>query len=355
MYSILQRMSFDRIMAGGFTFPHNIVMAVSRIERVVMLSLIYLILTQLHRLLSMYWIAIFALAANMVCVVILQKESQFGVGNRVFFCLRKISLFIFTHALMRATVPVENSWSQVLVQGMAVLAALCLLPVRFSNEDEGDQFASQVIYAYAINVEGLLRPLQYSRVYNVVAVFVIISSASLRSSESNKAILAKSGVLNYVLQAFDLILFDSFTENTFRETGDHFSDLSVVFFVFVLLWNVQQQIAGISGIQQFTTWRVARYISDILQRYGMQDQSLLMLSTVLVLIMSLQHDPLLHIKQSRWTQDLGLLIAIQASVALVTGYLESMGNMDGLPVLLSVTVLVTFANDIVTQNTKLSI
>ena len=355
MYSILQRINLHGIMATGIMFPRNIVTAISRIERVVMLSLIYLILTQLHRLLSMKWIAIFSLATNLVCVVSLQQASQVGVTNRVVYCLRKVTLFIFTHSLMRATVPVENSWSQVLVQGMAVLAALCLIPVRFSEEEEGDQFASQVVYAYAINVEGLLHPLHYSRVFNAVAVFVIISSAALRSTETNKAFLAKAGVLNYVLQAFDLILFDSFTENTFRESGDHFCDLSVVFFVFVLLWNVQQQISGISGIQQFTTWRVARYISDILERYGIQPESLLLLSTVFVLLLSLHHIPLRHAPQGKWSQELGLLIAIQSSVSLVTVYLDSMGDLDGLPVLLSVTVIVTFVNDIVTKNKQLSI
>ena len=324
---------------------HNSVIAISRIERVVMLSLINLILVQLQRLLSMQWISVFSLATNLICVVFLQKVIQgFKITNRIVFCVRKISLFVFTHALMRATIPVENTWSQVLVQGVAVLAALCLLPVRFTEEAEGDQFASQVVYAYALNVEGFLHPLSYSRVFNIIAVFLIISSAALRSMESNKTFLTKAPVLNYVLQAFDLILFDSFTENTFRESGDHFCDLSVVFFVFILLWNTQQRISGISGIQQYTTWRVSRYISEILQRYGVQNNALLVMSTVFVLLMSLQKNP-----QGGWSQDLGLLVAIQACVSIVTTFLNSMGDLDGLPVLLSVTVMFTFANDMVTK------
>jgi hypothetical protein len=340
-------MRLDEIMTEGLMFPNSIVMAVSRIERVVMLSLINLILNQVNRLISMQWISVFSLATNLVCIVSLQKASERIVTNRVVFGVKKVSLFIFTHALMRATVPFGNSWSQVLVQGIAVLSALCLIPDRFSKEEEGEQFASQVVYAYAINVEGLLRPFLNSRVFNVVAVFVIVSSAALRTSEINKTFLAKTMVLNYVLEAFDLIVFDSFTENAFIESGDHFCDLSVVFFVFVLLWNIQQQMNGISGIQQFTTWRVAQYVSDILQRYGLQDTALLLLSTVLVLLMSLQHVP-----HARWSQDLCLLIAIQSCVALVTVYLDSMGDLDGLPVLISVTVIITFVNDIVTNQVK---
>ena len=347
MLTILQRMCVDEIMTKGVSFPNNIVTAVSRIERVVMLSLINLILTQVHRLLSMQWISVFSLAANMVCVVSLQHSSERLLSSRVIFGAKKISLFVFTHALMRATVPSEDSWSQVLVQGIAVLSVLCLLPDRFAKEEEGEQFASQVVYAYAINVEGLLHPLLHSRVFNVVAVFVIVSSAALRTNEINKTFLAKAAVLNYVLQAFDLILFDTFTENAFRESGDHFCDLSVVFFVFVLLWNIQQQMTGISGIQQFTTWRVAQYVSDIMKRYDIDDAALLLLATVLVLLMSLQHVP-----HARWSQDLCLLIAIQSCVALVMVYLDSMGGLDGLPVLLSVTVIVTFVNDIVTKQVK---
>ena len=324
---------------------HNIVIAMSRIERVVMLTLINLILLQLQRFISMKWITVFSLAANLVCVVFLQKIYKGNmITNRIVLCLRKISLFVFTHALMRATVPNENSWSQVLVQGVAVLAALCLLPIRFSKEEEGDQFASQVVYAYAINVEGFLHPLTYSRVFNIIAVFLIIGSAALRSTKSNKTFLTKAPVFNYILQAFDFILFDSFTENTFRESGDHFCDLSVVFFVFILLWNSQQLISGISGIQQYTTWRVSKYISDILQRHGIEDNSLLVMSTVFVLLVSLQKST-----QDRWSQDLGLLISIQACVSIVTKFLNSMGDLDGLPVLLSVIVMVTFVNNLVTK------
>jgi hypothetical protein len=342
MCSILQRLAAQCSMSAK-SLPHNIVTASHRIERVVMLSLVNLILTQLHRLLSMQWIAVFFLATNLVCVLIMQSRDGNVVSSRVVICIRRVSLYIFTHALIRATAPVGDSWSQVMIQGVAVLAALCLVPERFSEEEEGDQFASQVVYAYATNVEGLIQASMYSRVFNVVAISLIVGSAFVRSTKHN-LLSDKGSVLYYVLQAFDLIVFDSFTTNAFRESGDHFCDLSIVFFIFILLWNVQERMSVLSGIQQFTTWRISQFIADILRRQGVQNESLLLMSAVLVLLMSLQRLP--HL---RWAQDLGILVAIQACVAMVTAFLDSMGDFDGLPVLLSVTVIVTFVNDLVTD------
>jgi hypothetical protein len=319
----------------------------SRIERVVILSLINLILTQLNRSIPMQWIAVFSLATNLVCIVSLDRSREWDVvGNRVALCVSRLSLYIFTHALMRATLPVGHSWSLLLVQGFAVLAALCLLPTGSKNADEGDKFASQVVYAYATNVEGFLNPLMSSRVFNVVCVSVMLGSALLRSAKHSRHTLFgnTTDVLNYILQAFDLIVFDSFTENTFRESGDHFCDLSIVFFIFILLWNVHEHIPGSSSVQQFTTWRVSQYITDIMRRYGMQDDSLMVVAGVLFVVLSLNCIP-----HPRWSQDLSILVTIGACVALIRVYLDNTGHLDGLPVLLSVTVIVTFANDIVTH------
>jgi hypothetical protein len=331
-------------MSGLARYSQNIVMLGSRVERVVMLSLINLILTQLNRFISMQWIAVFSLATNLVCIVPLNRSREWNVvGSRVVLCASKLSLYIFTHALMRATVPMGHSWSLLLVQGVAVLAALCLLPVGFKKAEEGDQFASQVVYAYAINVESFLNPLMSSRVFNVVCVSVMLTSALMRSTK-HTMFGNNNNVLDYILQAFDLIVFDSFTENTFRESGDNFCDLSIVFFIFILLWNVHQYIPGSSSVQQFTTWRVSQYITDIMKRYGMQDDSLVVVAGVLFVVMSLHCIP-----HPRWSQDLSILVAISACVSLIRVYLDSMVHLDSLPVLLSVTVIVTFANDIVTH------
>jgi hypothetical protein len=335
----------NRSMSGLAQYSQNIVMLGSRIERVVMLSLINLILTQLNRFIPMQWIAVFSLATNLVCIVALDRSREWKeVGNRVVLCVSRLSLYIFTHALMRATLPVGHSWSLLLVQGVAVLAALCLLPTGFKKADEGDQFASQIVYAYATNVEGFLNPLMSSRVFNVVCVSVILASALLRSTQHPQHTLFGNnfGVLNYIMQAFDLIVFDSFTENTFRESGDHFCDLSIVFFIFILLWNVHQHIPGSSSIQQFTTWRVSQYITDIMRRYGMKDDSLVVVASVVFVVLSLNCIP-----HPRWSQDLSILVAIGACVSLIGVYLDSTGYLDGLPVLLSITVIVMFANDIV--------
>jgi hypothetical protein len=53
------------------------------------------------------------------------------------------------------------------------------------------------------------------------------------------------------------------------------------------------------------------------------------------------------IPHPRWSQDLSILVAIGACVSLIRVYLDSTGYLDGLPVLLSITVIVMFANDIV--------
>ena len=79
-----------------------------------------------------------------------------------------------------------------------------------------------------------------------------------------------------------------------------------------------------------------------MRSHGMNDTSLMLVSIVLILLLTLQ-----RIQHVQWSHNLGLLIAINSCVSLVKANLNSMGDVDGLPVLLSVTVIVTLVNDIV--------
>ncbi|KAJ1464028.1 hypothetical protein T484DRAFT_1758399, partial [Baffinella frigidus] len=200
-----------------------------------------------------------------------------------------------------------------IIKGVTVLAALTLIPESITSEDDGDQFTSQIVYAFSTNVEGILDPLRDSRVFAFVAFAVIVYSpyvrVMLRGTPYN------SRVVLSICDVANLVFFDAFTGVAFVETGDPFGDIAVILGVFGLLWNFHGVSSDLQGIQQFTTWRTATFISKIFNEVGLNDLTLATL--VFTTVSILTHTPQLT-RSVPWVTDLLFLIGLSGFISYVT-------------------------------------
>ena len=163
----------------------------SRVERVIMLSIINLFLKMMESVTPILWTNVFIGSLNILSMTLLHTMHSGGSVTRLLYCVRRVTLFIFSHAIMNATMSdadgtanSEDSKEKILVviKGLAMLAALTLIPPSVAAEDDGDQFSSQIVYAFSTNVVGILKPLQSSRIFVIISFMVILVSPHARKA-----------------------------------------------------------------------------------------------------------------------------------------------------------------------------
>jgi hypothetical protein len=331
----------------------KIITITSRIERVVMLSIIQLLLRMMSVSTPILWTTIIIGSINILCMTLLHTMPKVGTATRLVYCIRRVTLFIFSHAIMRATMSDTDGTMQsqdpkdrlmLIIKGVTVLAALTLIPESITSEDDGDQFTSQIVYAFSTNVEGILDPLRDSRVFAFVAFAVIVYSpyvrVMLRGTPYN------SRVVLSICDVANLVFFDAFTGVAFVETGDPFGDIAVILGVFGLLWNFHGVSSDLQGIQQFTTWRTATFISKIFNEVGLNDLTLATL--VFTTVSILTHTPQLT-RSVPWVTDLLFLIGLSGFISYVTRYVSLTDEGNGLTILVGFIIIITTINNNISQ------
>jgi hypothetical protein len=318
------------LMSEAFT-------VVARVERVVMLSLVQLLIAQLRRSLSTTWVvvAFVAVAAAMLVVVrgLRARTSAWYLAS----VSRRISVYVAVHATMQATTPPEYSAVLVFVYGTATLGALAVL-TRHARLPDGDaeRLLSQIVYAYALATEGTLTALRTSRTFGLAAFALMNSGAALRS-----ALVGRVLVADILLQAVDLVAFESFTEAFFADSGDLFNDIGVVMFSYVLLATLQQRLQVLQSTQQYVVWRIAARLLATFRELGVS-QLFVLGGSVLVL----GFVKLFFARASLpWLPPLVFLVAVSSGTGLLQTYLATMGVLDTLPVLLSIAVVTGFVTE----------
>ena len=315
-----------------------------------MMTMISLILNGTEGLIPITWVAVLYGSINIICMTMLHTARS-DTFIRILSCVRRVSLFIFTHAVMKASMEsgtqnISDTHNRIIpfVKGFSLLCALTLIPKMVTDEDDGESFSSQITYAYATNMEGLLDPLHSSRLFTLITFIFIISSPVLHKTlEAQQRI--SSPILSNCLQALDLVVFDAFTSQAFVESGDHFCDLSIILGSFSILWNFQNVSTNMEGIQQFTTWRTATFITKILT--ATQITGIRM--SVLMFLLSLTHagfsgsSGFLH--STPWLQDLMFLIALNGVISDTSDYVRTIGAVDGISIMFGLVLTITIVND----------
>jgi hypothetical protein len=320
----------------------------SRMERVIMLSIISLFLKMMESITPILWTTVFIGSLNILSMTVLHTIQPGGSVTRLLFVIRRVTLFIFSHAIMKATMSdsdgtanSEDSKDKILViiKGLAVLAALTLIPPSVAAEDDGDQFSSQIVYAFSTNVVGILKPLQSSRIFVIISFMVILISPHARKAALE--FTCKARLIGPMCDVTNLIFFDAFTSVAFTPTGDRFLDLAIILGVFSLLWNFHDTSSDLHGIQQFTTWRTATFITLIFSEIQLTGITLATLMFVTVTL--LRHIP--HAtKNIPWLIDLVFLVGLNGAIRDVTGFVNSMGDRNGIPVLLGFIIIIATIN-----------
>jgi hypothetical protein len=163
----------------------------SRMERVIMLSIISLFLKMMESITPILWTTVFIGSLNILSMTVLHTIQPGGSVPRLLYVIRRVTLFIFSHAIMNATMSDSDGTANsedakdkilVIIKGLAVLAALTLIPPSIAAEDDGDQFSSQIVYAFSTNVVGILKPLQSSRIFVIISFMVILISPHARKA-----------------------------------------------------------------------------------------------------------------------------------------------------------------------------
>lgn len=286
-------------------------------------------------------------------MTILHTVSSVGSVTRTLSCLRRVTLFLFSHAIMKATMSDVDGSSlsvdlkdrvMVVIKGLAVLAALKLIPRSVSDEDDGEQFTSQIVYAFSTNVSGILNPLQESRVFVIISFAVIMVSPYARKGVIKAAHNAR--LVGPMCDVTNLIFFDAFSFVTFSPSGDRFLDLAIILGTFSLLWNFHGASADLQGIQQFTTWRTATFITVIFSEIHLTGVTLATLMFVAVTL--LRHIPLAT-KTIPWLTDLLFLVGLNGAIKDVTSFVNTIGDRNGIPVLLGFIIIIATINNAISR------
>jgi hypothetical protein len=327
----------------------NLLSITARIERVIMMSLIRLLLKGMQDIVPIIWVAIIYGSINIFCMTMLHTVKNLTIV-RILTCTRRITLFVFTHATMKASLSVDStntidSGNKVILflKGFAVLCALTLIPKSVTDEDDGESFSSQVTYAYATNMGGLLDPLRASRLFTLTALICIVTSPYIHIHLSRGTGIS-SRIISNCLQAFDLVVFDAFTSQAFTDSGDSFCDLSIVLGCFCVLWNFQSITPDMDSIQQFTTWRTASFISKILSDIHIDGITLATTIFVLTILHAGFNGSNNITNATPWLQNLLFLIALNGIIAETQAYIVAIGSVDGLPILFGLIVVITTVN-----------
>jgi hypothetical protein len=317
------------------------------------MTMISLILKGMQDLISIDWVAILYGSINIICMTMLHTAKA-ETMIRILSCMRRVTLFIFTHAVMRASMDpgtgnISDSGTMIIIfiKGFALLCALSLIPKIVTDEDDGESFSSQITYAYATNMGGLLNPLRSSRLFTLVTFMFIITSPYLHNHTQLKNKMT-SQIMNNCLQAFDLVVFDAFTSQAFVNSGDQFCDLSIIIGSFSILWNFQNISTNMEGIQQFTTWRTAAFISEILNATNITGIKLSILMFLLGLIHAGFSKTSSIVNSTPWLQDLLFLVALNGVITDTQKYIVTIGAVDGIPILFGLVLTLTIVNDIAT-------
>lgn len=335
-------------------FPFRKVSTVmSRVERVIMLSIIRLLLKMMVSVAPILWTTVIVGSVNITCMTMLHTIKHTGSSYRALTCVRRVTLFVFSHAIMQATmadtdgsINSEDAKDRLMVimKGIAVLAALTLLPDSIAAEDDGEQFTSQIVYAFSTNVGGVLYPLQSSRVFPIIAFLVIVASPQIRSSIMHTSRNAR--LVTPICDVANLVFFDSFTAVAFVESGDSLCDIAIIIGIFGLLWNFQSASPDLQNVQQFTTWRTSSFITKIFADIGLSGHTLAILVFVAVSLVSFTRKgrPVVP-----WLGDLMFLVGLNGVILDVSQYISTVGDTEGLPVLLSVIIIIATINGSVSQ------
>jgi hypothetical protein len=330
-------------------FPFRKISTVmSRVERVIMLSIIRLLLNMLTSVTPILWATVIVGSVNMICMTILHTMKSTGSSHRAIICVRRVTLFVFSHAVMRATMADTDGSMQsndakdqlmTIMKGIAVLSALTLMPKSIAEEDDGEQFTSQIVYAFSTNVGGVLHPIQSSRVFPIIVFLAIVASSQIRGSILH--IFHNARLVSPICDVANLVFFDAFTTVTFVESGDSLCDIAIIIGIFGLLWNFQSKSPDLQNVQQFTTWRTAAFITKIFSNVGLSGHTLSILIFVTVSLASYKRNERPVVP---WLEDLLFLVGLNAVISDVSNYVIAVGDAEGLPVLLSVIVIIATIN-----------
>ena len=236
----------------------------------------------------------------------------------------------------------------VILKGITVLAALTLLPNSVALEDDGDQFKSQVVYAFATNVGGVLDPLRASRLFPIISFAVIVTFPHIRQWITSTKHTARLYPL--MCDVANLVFFDAFTSVAFAPSGDEVCDIAIILGIFGLLWKFQAVSPDLQNIQQFITWRTASFVSAILQKFGLQGHTLAILvfaASSLTTFTRTSGQPAMP-----WLDDLAFLVGLNGVISDVSLYVKSIGDAQGLPVLFGVIIIVATANQMCPRPTS---
>jgi hypothetical protein len=329
----------------------------SRIERVVMFSLINLFLKFMTTVAPLAWTTFFYGSLNLISMTLLHTipSTGFGSTKRILTCLRRVTLFVFSHAVMRASLE-DNDGSgnsidfkdrlTTLVKGTAVLAALTLIPSSISEEDDGEQFMTQIIYAFSTNTQGILDPLRDSRVFGLIAFVYIIVSPYMKQELVNLRYGAR--VTSTLCQASNLVFFEAFTVNVFTDSGDPFCDLAIIIGVFSTLWNFQNISTDMQGIQQWTTWRTASFVCKIFSEIHLTGFTM---TTSVFVTATLLGNVLDTIP---WLQDLMFIIGLNGIIEVVQTYIGTVRDEEGFPILFGFIIIIATINSSISYYATLS-
>jgi hypothetical protein len=329
----------------------------SRIERVVMMTLITVLLDATKDVIPMACVAIVYGSINIICMTLLRTVKT-QTATRVLSCMRRITLFVFTHAVMRSSmnsgsIKIMDTESKIItfLKGFSLLCALTFIPKIVIDEDDGDSFSSQITYAYATNMEGLLYPLYTSRVFTLITFVCIVTTPHIHV-QLRRCTGISYRILSNSLQAFDLMVFDAFTSQAFTDSGDVFCDLSIILGCFSILWNFHSIFPDMEGIQQFTTWRTAAVISKIMNDVNLNGITMSIFMFIFTIIHAAFRGNSSIVDGTPWIQDLLFLIALNGIISDTQKYIATMGNTDGIPILFGIVVAMTIVNDSAYEYTR---
>lgn len=304
----------------------------SRVERVVMLTLVRLLIFQLQRSLSLTWITVLFFTMHILSLLFKFNVPKEHVLHHFLTGISRVSLYVCIHSVMTSAFDSKNSNLINFIRGIFVMSFLSLLIHVHLKGLDTDNFCAQVVYAFAISAENMLMFLQKYRVILLVILVFLVGTPVLRKRFSGRYV-----VVDVFMQAVDLVSFDSFTDVFFRETGDSFSDISVILFSFLLLFHLQNEFEVLGSMQQYTMWRVANELIEELNELKMPDGLIIAAGVALTLSSGA--------RISSWLSPLSLLVVVSTLLNVLNKNFATMGSLDSFPVLLSIAVVIVFISN----------
>jgi hypothetical protein len=318
------------------------------------MTMITMILKGMEDLIPIAWVAILFGSLNIICMTLLHSVNT-DTLRRILCCVRRMTLFIFTHAVMRASMDpgsrnVADSSDKIILflKGFTILCALTLIPKGVTDEDDGEAFSSQITYAYATNMGGFFDPLRSSRLFTLVTFMFILASPQIHTQVGRGTKISSTISTNF-LQAFDLVVFDAFTSQAFIDSGDSFCDLSIILGCFSILWNFQSLSSTMEGVQQFTTWRTAAFISKIMTSVNVDGLQISILMSLMIIAHSEFSGVNSIIDGTPWVPDLLFLVALNGIIQDTQRYISTIGTMDGIPITFGLVLVITILNESVSH------